>query len=254
MENAREFVQQCPLLLAGEFGAFVFGEGGGDGGDGVHGGEFGEEFLAKVLAEDAADAVADGGAADVFFRHDESEARGSAFFPAAVCFDARPLYFSSAAGGELKIFAPRERAVFRFQGSDRWANGAGGRQVKRRRTRGTRCEGGTSGRRAGRTGGEGGRGWVGVSGGESGASFAAAGVEDGASVPRRHSRAKTVSALAANVGGLVGAFHCRNRRGMNVWNSAGKRNYTQFPLQLTIFSEKKSPPSSRADLSRPKPA
>ena len=142
MENAREFVQQRPLLLAGEFGAFVFGEGGGDGGDGVHGGEFGEEFLAKVLAEDAADAVADGGAADVFFRHDESEARGSAFFPAAVCFDARPLYFSSAAGGELKIFAPRERAVFRFQGSDRWANGAGGRQVKRRETRGTSGRGG----------------------------------------------------------------------------------------------------------------
>ena len=161
MENAREFVQQRPLLLAGEFGAFVLGEGGGDGGDGVHGGEFGEEFLAKVLAEDAADAVADGGAADVFFRHDESEARGSAFFPAAVCFDARPLYFSSAAGGELKIFAPRERAVFRFQGSDRWANGAGGRQVKRRRTRGTRCEGGTSGRRAGWAGRV---GWEGVGG------------------------------------------------------------------------------------------
>ena len=98
-------------------------------------------------------------------------------------------------------------------------------------------------------GGEGGVGgggweWVGVSGGESGASFAAAGVEDGASVPRRHSRAKTVSALAANVGGLVSAFHCRNRRGMNVWNSAGKRNYTQFPPQLTTFSRIFNPPRS----------
>ena len=151
MENAREFAQQRLFLFAGEFGAFVFLQGGGDGGDGVHGGEFGEEFLAKVFAEDSADAVADGGAADVFFRHDESEAGGSAFFPAAVCFDARSFYFSSAAGGELEVFAPREGAVFRFQGGRRgegeaeggWG-GWGGWGVRRRVARAL-CGGGRSG-------------------------------------------------------------------------------------------------------------
>ena len=116
MENPDEFVKEGFFLLVGDFGALVFGQGGGDGGDSVHGGEFVLEVLAEVFAENAADAVSRRGASDVFFGDDDSESGSSAFLAEAVCFDPGPLNLAPAPGGESEVFALCEEAVCR-QGS-----------------------------------------------------------------------------------------------------------------------------------------
>ena len=125
--------------MGGDFGAFVFGQGGGDGGDGVHGGEFVLKVLAEVFAENAADAVSRRGASDVFFGDDDSESGISAFFAEAVCFDPGPLNLASAPGGESKVFALCEEAVCR--------QGSGGARVMRKAGRAL-CGAGRSGWRA----------------------------------------------------------------------------------------------------------
>ena len=165
MENPDEFVEEGFFLLVGYFGAFIFGQGGGDGGDSVHGGEFVLEVLAEVFAENAADAVSRGGASDVFFSDDDSESGISAFLAEAVCFDPGPLNLAPAPGGESEVFALCEEAVGR-QGSGVGAGvGAGERGL---------C-------------------------GKPNAPFAAPGVQNGASVSGRHADAESMAALATDL-------------------------------------------------------